>query len=163
MLLNDKIYNALRWVAQYLLPGLATLYFALSEVWGFPYVEQIVGTIVIINTFLGALLGISTHNYNKQKAFEGYIDKVMEDGDDWEVVSKKELVTPKRAFVMPSDVYNMVKWLVMIALPSAGAMYFGLSQIWGFPYGQQVIGTIAAVTAFAGLVLGFSTYQYKNS
>ena len=33
--------------------------------WGFPYGEEIVGTISIIDTFLGALLGISTMNYNK--------------------------------------------------------------------------------------------------
>lgn len=49
-----------------LLPAIATLYFALSGIWGFPYAEQIVGTIAAIETFLGALLGISTLTYNKQ-------------------------------------------------------------------------------------------------
>lgn len=67
MKLNDKLYNALKWVAQYLLPALGTLYFVLAGIWGLPYGEQIVGTIVAVDTFLGVILGISTSNYNKLK------------------------------------------------------------------------------------------------
>lgn len=65
MKLNDKIYNILKWVALCVLPAISTLYFALSGIWGFPYGEQIVGTIAAVNTFLGALLGISTVQYSK--------------------------------------------------------------------------------------------------
>ena len=50
-----------------MLPAIATLYFALSGIWGLPYGEQIVGTIVAVETFIGALLGISTINYNKKE------------------------------------------------------------------------------------------------
>ena len=64
MVFNDKIYDKLKWVAQYLLPALGTLYFALSSIWGLPYGEQVVGTISAIDAFLGVLLGISTKNYN---------------------------------------------------------------------------------------------------
>lgn len=64
--MSNKIYDILKWVALVVLPALATLYFALSGIWGFPYGEQIVGTITAIDTFLGALLGISTYNYNKE-------------------------------------------------------------------------------------------------
>nr|DAH38725.1 MAG TPA: holin [Bacteriophage sp.] len=63
--MNNKIYDVLKWVAQYLLPALATLYFAIAQVWGLPYGEQIVGTITAIDTFLGVILGISTVQYNK--------------------------------------------------------------------------------------------------
>lgn len=63
--LNDKTYDTLKWIAQLLLPALATLYAALAGIWGFPYGEQIVGTITAIDTFLGVILGISTANYNK--------------------------------------------------------------------------------------------------
>lgn len=59
-------YDILKWVAQYLLPALATLYFAVAKIWGLPYGEEIVGTITAVDTFLGVLLGISTANYNKQ-------------------------------------------------------------------------------------------------
>lgn len=61
----NKVYDILKWIALILLPALGALYFGLSQIWGFPYGEEIVGTISIIDTFLGALLGISTMNYNK--------------------------------------------------------------------------------------------------
>ena len=65
MKLSDKVYDILKWIAQILLPALGTLYFALSSIWGFPYGEQIVGTITAIDVFLGVCLGISTAQYNK--------------------------------------------------------------------------------------------------
>lgn len=67
MKLNNKAYDILKFIAQIFLPALGTLYFALASIWGLPYGEQIVGTITAIDAFLGALLGISTINYNKQK------------------------------------------------------------------------------------------------
>ena len=67
MKLPDKLYDVLKWITIILLPALATLYFALSGIWGFPYAEQIIGTISAVETFLGAILGISTISYNKNK------------------------------------------------------------------------------------------------
>ena len=64
MKMSNKMYDTLKWIAQILLPALGTLYFALASIWGFPYAEQIVGTITAIDCFLGALLGISTKLYN---------------------------------------------------------------------------------------------------
>ena len=64
--MSNKVYDALKWIAMYLLPALGTLYFALSAIWGLPYGEQIVGTITAIDTFLGVILGISTVQYNKR-------------------------------------------------------------------------------------------------
>jgi hypothetical protein len=43
-----------------------TLYFALASIWGFPYGEQIVGTITAVDAFLGTCLGISTKNYYQE-------------------------------------------------------------------------------------------------
>lgn len=67
MKLNDKWYLILKWVAQYLLPALATLYFALAGIWGFPFGEEIVGTLTAVDTFLGVLLGISSAKYYKEQ------------------------------------------------------------------------------------------------
>lgn len=67
MKLNDTVYDILKWIAQYMLPALGTLYFALSTIWGIPYGEQVVGTITAIDAFLGAILGISSITYNKSK------------------------------------------------------------------------------------------------
>ena len=66
MKMSNKVYDVLKWVAQLLLPALGTLYFALAGIWGFPYGEQIVGTITALDTFLGVILGISTAQYNKE-------------------------------------------------------------------------------------------------
>lgn len=64
MKISNKTYDILKYVAQYVLPAIGTLYFALSTIWGLPYGEQIVGTITAVDAFLGALLGISTYAYN---------------------------------------------------------------------------------------------------
>lgn len=67
MKINDKLYNVLKWVTIIALPAIGTLYFTLSGIWGFPYAEQVIGTITAISTFLGVILGISTSQYNKSK------------------------------------------------------------------------------------------------
>jgi hypothetical protein len=66
-MLSNKVYDILKFVAQIFLPALGTMYFALAEIWGFPYGDQIVGTIVAVDAFLGALLGISAVQYNKEQ------------------------------------------------------------------------------------------------
>lgn len=71
MKFSNKVYDILKWIAQYLLPALGTLYFALARVWGFPYGEEIVATLAAVDTFLGVILGISTAQYNKEKEAEG--------------------------------------------------------------------------------------------
>lgn len=65
MKLSNTTYDILKWIATLLLPALGTLYFALASIWGFPYGEQIVGTITAIDTFLGVILGISMSSYKK--------------------------------------------------------------------------------------------------
>ena len=65
MKMSNRVYDILKFVAQILLPALGTLYFALAQIWHFPYAEEIVGTITAVDAFLGALLGISTAQYNK--------------------------------------------------------------------------------------------------
>lgn len=64
--MSNKVYNILKWVAMIVLPALATLYLGLSNVWGLPYGEEISATITLVNTFLGAVLMISTSQYNKR-------------------------------------------------------------------------------------------------
>ena len=64
-MLNNKVYDVLKWVALILIPAVGALYFGLAQIWGVPYGEEIVGTLTLIDTFLGALLGISTVQYNK--------------------------------------------------------------------------------------------------
>lgn len=84
MIFSDKVYTALKWITMIALPALATLYFALAGIWDFPYGEEVVGTIAAITTCLGALIGISSFNYNEQlpnvKPTDGAI--IVESFDD---------------------------------------------------------------------------------
>ena len=66
MRISNKTYDLLKWVAQYLLPALGTLYFTLSSIWGIPFGEQVVGTLTAVDTFLAVILGISTYSYKKE-------------------------------------------------------------------------------------------------
>lgn len=63
MTFDNKTYDKLKWIAQYLLPAIGTLYFALARIWNLPYASEVVGTITAVDTFLGVLLGISSANY----------------------------------------------------------------------------------------------------
>ena len=66
MTMCNKTYDVLKWIAQLALPAVGTLYAALAGIWGFPYTEQVMGTILAVDTFLGAVLGITSANYKKQ-------------------------------------------------------------------------------------------------
>ena len=68
--LDNDTYDFMKWIAQIVLPACGTFYFALSGIWGFPYAEQVVGTITAVDTLLGALLGLSSHNHGKGKPNE---------------------------------------------------------------------------------------------
>lgn len=70
MIKNDKVYDFLKELCQVVLPALGTLYFALSGIWGFPYGEQIVGTITAVVTFLGVCLHISSKEYYTAQMIE---------------------------------------------------------------------------------------------
>lgn len=65
MKMENKTYDILKYVAQILIPAIATLYFSVSQIWGLPYGEQIVGTLTAVDAFLGVCLGISSDKYHK--------------------------------------------------------------------------------------------------
>lgn len=77
-LLNNKTYDVLKFIALILLPASGAAYFTLSQIWGLPNGEQVVGTITVVDTFLGALLGVSSRAYNNSDAkYDGTV-KVIE-------------------------------------------------------------------------------------
>lgn len=65
-MMSNKVYDVLKYIAQIGLPALATLYFAIAEIWGLPYSAEVIGTITAFDAFLGVLLGITTAQYNKK-------------------------------------------------------------------------------------------------
>lgn len=64
LIMSDKWYTVLKHVAAVGLPALSTLYFAVASIWNIPDTKEVVGTIAAINTFVGALVGVSNVKYN---------------------------------------------------------------------------------------------------
>ena len=65
--LKDCVYDVLKWITMIVLPALATAYVGLSSIWGWPFADEVAKTTAVVCTLLGALLGISTAEYNKGK------------------------------------------------------------------------------------------------
>lgn len=65
--------------------------------------------------------------------------------------------------VIPSPVYDILKWLTMIVLPALATAYVGLAAIWGWPYADEVAKTTAVICTLLGALLGISTAQYNKS
>lgn len=63
---------------------------------------------------------------------------------------------------MSNKIYDVLKWIAQILLPALGTLYFALSSIWGLPYGEEIVGTITAIDAFLGAILGISNLNYKK-
>lgn len=61
-----------------------------------------------------------------------------------------------------NKVYDLLKMIAQVALPAAGTLYFALAKIWGLPFGHEIVGTITAVDAFLGVLLGVSNYNYNK-
>lgn len=71
MIKSNKVYDILKFIAQIVLPATATLYLTLAGIWSLPFGEQVSATLMAVDTFLGALLMLSSNNYNKINKKEG--------------------------------------------------------------------------------------------
>ena len=65
--------------------------------------------------------------------------------------------------MLSNKVYDVLKFVAQIVLPALGTLYFALASIWGLPYGEQIVGTITAIDAFIGALLGISTTIYNSN
>lgn len=63
--MSNKVYDTLKWIALVVLPAIATLYLSIAGIWHLPLGQEISGTIMAIDTFLGVILGISSIEYAK--------------------------------------------------------------------------------------------------
>lgn len=76
--MSDKVYDVLKFIAQIVLPALATFYLTLAGIWSLPYGEQISGTIMAIDTLLGAILMISSTKYNSNTVSNETVNNIKE-------------------------------------------------------------------------------------
>ena len=65
LLMSDEVYNIMKWIVQYILPGLGVLYAIIAGATGLPYAEVVLAVVMAVDWFLGIILGISTKQYNK--------------------------------------------------------------------------------------------------
>lgn len=63
---------------------------------------------------------------------------------------------------MSNKVYDVLKVIAQLVLPAIGTLYAALAGIWGLPYAEQIVGTIAAIDTFLGTILQISSYKYKK-
>ncbi len=81
VILSDNLYKTIKWAVGIVLPAAATLVLALGEIWDWPNMNQIVGTVTALTTFLGVVAGVSTFQYNESDAaFDGTM-RVNRQGD----------------------------------------------------------------------------------
>ena len=80
--ISDRLYDVLKWVTLVCIPAFTTAYVGLAAIWGWPYADQVAKTTAVICTLLGALLGISTAQYNKDASGTIYTPATWEDVDD---------------------------------------------------------------------------------
>lgn len=88
MTLSNKVYDTLKWIAQYFMPALATLWITLAKIWGLPYGTEIGATVTGIDLFLGAVLGISSQNY------KGEGTMIVDTSDDAKDIYSLDLNVP---------------------------------------------------------------------
>lgn len=67
---NDKIYNVFKWIAMVFLPAFTTFYGVIGATCNIPHTQEVLTIMVAFDTFLGALLGIGTSQYLKNKENE---------------------------------------------------------------------------------------------
>ena len=64
---------------------------------------------------------------------------------------------------LKNEVYDVLKWLALIALNAIGVLYKTLATIWGWPFGEEILTTCSALALFIGTLLGISTAEYNKS
>ena len=60
---TNKVYDVLKFIAQIVLPAIATFYVTIASIWGLPLGDEISRTVMAVDTLLGAILMISSSQY----------------------------------------------------------------------------------------------------
>lgn len=60
-----------------------------------------------------------------------------------------------------NKVYDVLKWICLVCLPSITTLWLTLASIWGFPYAEPIGATLGAITVFLGALLGISSVKYR--
>jgi len=143
--IQNRTYDILKWLVMIVFPAFAVLYGTLADTLGLGMGPEIVATIGAITGLLGAYLQMNMVMYAR------YAGIAPEDN------------TNSYPFSMSTDVYDTLKWMVKVALPSLAVAYVALASTWGFPYIDVVPVVFSAIALFLGTTLQISAKQFKLS
>ena len=62
-----------------------------------------------------------------------------------------------------NKLYDVLKWVALIALDATGIFYSTISNVWNLPYGDEVLKTCAALSLLIGTLIGVSSINYKKN
>lgn len=64
---------------------------------------------------------------------------------------------------LPNKVYDILKWVALVALDAIGICYKTMATIWAWPLGDEILSTCAALSVFIGALIGISAANYNKS
>lgn len=64
---------------------------------------------------------------------------------------------------MSNKTYDILKKIAQVWIPAISTTYFSLASIWNLPYSEEIVGTLAALDACMGILLGISTAKYNRT
>ena len=63
---------------------------------------------------------------------------------------------------IPNKVYDVLKWVALVALDAVGYFYQEIANVWSLPYGDEVLKTCVALSILLGALIGVSSAKYKK-
>lgn len=63
---------------------------------------------------------------------------------------------------LSNKAFDIIRFLCELLVPGIGALYYGVSQIWGLPFGEEVTATCACVATFLGIFVGINRASYNK-
>ena len=63
---------------------------------------------------------------------------------------------------MSNKLYDILKWVALVALDAFGVAYEQLADIWHLPYGTEIMRTCAILSVLLGTLIGVSSVQYAK-
>lgn len=65
-------------------------------------------------------------------------------------------------YKLPDNLYNILKWVGLIACPALATFYGVVAPLWGWPNPEAVVTTINAIGVLIGALIGYSAITAKG-
>ena len=65
--------------------------------------------------------------------------------------------------MIPNKVYDILKWIALVALDAVGVFYKTIATIWSLPLGDEILSTCAALSLLVGALIGITSANYNKN